>query len=576
MHLVRPAEHPTMDPPVRSNHICKPTINPLRRSLGETSSTNMEDDVMGNSRTANASTHQPTFAAMSRLIVGNPYDVHGPESIKAWHEVELQFAKAKRRGITAISTDVWWGLIEPSDGVFNFEYTDRLLRAIKSAGLKWVVILSLHQCGGNVGDGLNDVPIPRHVWDILGNLTPTRLASDVMYVSEYGNQSVEYVSCWATDLALPLYERMFRAFQKHYAAETETIVEVNVSLGPAGELRHPSYNIHDFSFKTGRVAYPTRGALQCYSALALTSFRRFAIGKYGDLDGVRQAWLMDEKTLPDINAIRPPSDADYFFKMRHCENLQYGRDFIDWYSSSLWSSGEKILSKAFEVFGSEGSAFAGIDIGAKVPGIHWCMGSRAGNSVMLGSRQAELCAGLIQTSQNDWDADRDGRGYRPLLSMFERVQQKSSLSRLVIHFTCLEMDDGRDGVEAQSLARTLVRWFGKEAAHQGIVVKGENALAGTVYSKRAWKLMRSALKLPHTNGWFEGLTILRVDDICEALPGEELERTVRFAKHVSTRKTTTQIEASASEEITSLLSGGGDTAVLGGSSTNVQALAGAA
>lgn len=532
---------------------------------------------MGNSRTANASTSQPTFAAMSRLIVGNPYDVTSPESIKAWHEVEQQFARAKRRGVTAISTDVWWGLIEPSDGVFDFRYPDRLLQAIKSAGLKWVVILSMHQCGGNVGDGLNDVPIPRHVWDILANQTPSRQTSDVKYVSEFGNQSVEYVSCWATDLALPLYERMMRAFQKHYAGETETIVEVNVSLGPAGELRHPSYNIHDFSTKTGRVAYPTRGALQCYSALALTSFRRFAIGKYGDLSGVRRAWSMDENTLPDIDAIRPPSDADYFFKMRHCENLQYGRDFIDWYTSSLWASGEKILSKAIEVFGSAGSAFAGIDIGAKVSGIHWGMGHRVGNSVVLGSRQAELCAGLIQTSQNDWDADRDGRGYRPLLSMFKRVQQKSSLSRLVVHFTCLEMDDGRDGVEAQSLARTLVRWFGKEAAHQGIVVKGENALAGTIYSKRAWKLMRSALKLPHTNGWFEGLTILRVDDICESLPGEEFERTVRFAKHVSTRKSTTQNEASASEEIASILGGGGDsTAVPGGSSNLVQALAGAA
>jgi hypothetical protein len=138
------------------------------------------------------------------------------------------------------------------------------------------------------------------------------------------------------------------------------------------------------------------------------------------------------------------------------------------------------------------------------------------------------------------------------------------------------LDDGRDGVEAQSLARTLVRWFGKEAARQGIVVKGENALAGTIYSKRAWKLMRSALKLPHTSGWFEGLTILRVDDICEPLPGEEFERTVRFAKHVSTRKSTTQNGASASEKIASIWGGGGDsTAVPGGLSNLVQALAGA-
>ncbi|MGC5341075.1 family 14 glycosylhydrolase, partial [Escherichia coli] len=74
---------------------------------------------------------------------------------------------AKSRGVKAISTDIWWGLIEPSNGVFNWTYTDRLLQAIKNAGLQWVVILSMHQCGGNVGDGANDVPLPRHIWDEL-------------------------------------------------------------------------------------------------------------------------------------------------------------------------------------------------------------------------------------------------------------------------------------------------------------------------------------------------------------------------------------------------------------------------
>jgi len=117
MNLVRSAVHPSVDTPVRLPAFCAfvaaadfghlardgeskythiTPINPLRRSLGEFSSTKSEDDVMDSSRTANTSTHQPTFAAMSRLIVGNPFDVSSPESIKAWQEVEAKFAQAKR------------------------------------------------------------------------------------------------------------------------------------------------------------------------------------------------------------------------------------------------------------------------------------------------------------------------------------------------------------------------------------------------------------------------------------------------------------------------------------------------
>ncbi len=199
MDLVRTAEHPHLDVSVCSPdfqaHIS--LVKQLRRSLGEFSSKLMEDDVMDPSTTLTTSTHRPTFAAMSRLIVGNPFDVTSPESIKAWRELEAKFAIAKSRGIKAISADIWWGLIEPRDGVFDFTYSDRMLQAIKSVGLQWVVLHSMHQCGGNVGDGTNDVPLPRHVWDILASRTPSGLVSDVQYVSEFGNQSVEYVSCWA-------------------------------------------------------------------------------------------------------------------------------------------------------------------------------------------------------------------------------------------------------------------------------------------------------------------------------------------------------------------------------------------
>ncbi len=81
------------------------------------------------------------------------------------------------------------------------------------------------------------------------------------------------------------------------------------------------------------------------------------------------------------------------------------------------------------------------------------------------------------------------------------------------HFTCLEMADGADGKKAMSLANSLVRWVGAEAKRQGVPVKGENALNFMLPIPQSWDLMRSALALPGQDGVYEGLTLLRINDV---------------------------------------------------------------
>ena len=450
-----------------------------------------------------------TINVMAPLVVGDPADPNNERCQSQWNEFDQHLQAVKVLGVDGVSTDVWWGLIEPSPGVFNWSYYDKLAAHIIKAGLKWVPILSFHQCGGNIGDNVY-VPVPAWIWGHLAQKSGIADVQAFKYVSEQGNASNEYVSVWATDLALDRYEAVMREFQRHFAPLAANILEVNISLGPAGELRYPSYNSHDQG-----SGYPTRGALQCYSSLARASLKEYMLEKYGSEAKAAAAWGVRQW---QGELIYPPGNVTDFFGRYDHVNTQFGRDFFDWYTDSLLSHGRKIMTLALQVFSSRGAAFKGIDLGAKVPGVHWRMGVNKNGHVMLSDRLAELTAGLIRTSLNDWTSDQDGRGYRPIVSLFKSLQSVRKGTRVVLHFTCLEMPDGGDRPDAFSLAHTLVVWMGEEARRQGVTIKGENALNWTLVNQSAWDNIRSVLAVPGVNGAYAGLTILRMGD-CLASQG---------------------------------------------------------
>jgi beta-amylase len=447
-----------------------------------------------------------TLSVMAPLLVGDPMRPTSEASKAEWKEFDRQLAEAKKLGVDSVSTDVWWGMVEPSKGKFDWSYYDKMSDHISKAGLKWVPILSFHQCGGNVGDNVS-VPLPSWLWADVAAKIPGATPESVKYKSEQGNTSTEYLSLWADKHAIDRYGSVMREFQTHFADKAKDIGEVNVSLGPAGELRYPSYNSHDQN-----AGYPTRGALQAYSDLAQASFKDFVLKKYGGEEGVAKAWNLDGLKAENI---KPPSEVTGFFERGDHFKLQYGRDFFDWYNQSLIDHGKHVMGTAVKVFGQPESAFYGIDLGAKIPGVHWRVGERQGDNINLGDRQAELTAGLIRTSRGDWDKDADGRGYRPLLSMFRELQpmRAGMGSRVVPAFTALEMKDGHDGPAGRTLPRTLATWVGQEATRQGLFIKGENALNGTLYNGESWDIMKSHLSLPKQHGDYHGLTFLRMSDV---------------------------------------------------------------
>lgn len=433
------------------------------------------------SATAATATNNPDFSA----------NVMAPLEVSNWTEFSNQLATVEAYGVDAVTVDVWWGKVEAAgDNQFNWSYYDQIFQVITSRGLDIVPIFSFHQCGGNVGDTCN-IPLPSWLWGKYTGATlngVTLDANGLKHRSEQGNYSNETVQGWATQLVQNEYQAFTQAFVARYGTTYATrMQEINVSLGPAGELRYPSYNSHDSG-----TGYPTRGALQAYSPLAIKSFQQWALAKYSTLAGINAAW---GSTVTTITQVQPPSNAGFFFSSGDYRTTQYGKDLIDWYNKSLVDHGERMLDT---VLAALGSSFPGAEIGYKIPGVHWSMTGPT-------PRAAEVAAGLIQTSV-DMYAVNTGRGYANIVGLANRVADSGR--GVILHFTCLEFNDENFAPQF-SQAKTLVGWVGAEAGRQGVKIKGENALAGGITSNNGWDNVNQAFD----NFPYLGMTVLRVGEV---------------------------------------------------------------
>ncbi len=419
-------------------------------------------------------------------------NVMAPLKVTDWAAFEADLETVAAYGVDAVSVDVWWGDVEgAADNRFDWSYYDRVFDVITSEGLDLAPILSFHQAGGNVGDDYTSL-LPSWLWTKYADVTyrgvelgPTGL----QHRSEQGNHSAESVQGWADRVVANEYRDFTRAFEQQYGdTYADEVVEVNVSLGPSGELRYPSYNQHDEG-----TGYPTRGALQAYSPLAVRDLQEEVLDRYGSLEAVNAAWGTGYTSEDQIG---PPEDAGAFFASLAYLDTQYGRDFVDWYNGSLVDHGERVLHTVVAALGGD---FPEADIGYKVPGIHWSMTNPAH------PRAAEVTTGLIQTSV-DLDSWATGHGYQRVVELANRFD--GGPREVVMHFTALEMDD-QDVAPQYSLAQTLVGWIGDYAYRAGVELKGENALAGGVQSDEGWDNIEEAFEQ-----WgYLGLTVLRMGDV---------------------------------------------------------------
>ncbi|KAG6664598.1 beta-amylase 1, chloroplastic-like [Carya illinoinensis] len=344
----------------------------------------------------------------------------------------------KSAGVEGVMMDVWWGLVErDAPGAYNWGGYTELLEMAKKHGLKVQAVMSFHQCGGNVGDSVT-IPLPNWAVEEIDR------DPDLAYTDQWGRRNHEYVSLGCDNLPVlkgrtpvQCYGDFMRAFRdnfKHLLGDT--IVEIQVGMGPAGELRYPSYPEQNGTWK-----FPGIGAFQCYDKYMLSGLKAAA----------------EAAGKPDWGSTGPtdaghynnwPEDATFFRKEGGGWNGPYGEFFLSWYSQMLLDHGERILTSAKSIFEN-----TGVKISVKVAGIHWHYGTR--------SHAPELTAGYYNTRFQD--------GYLPIAQMLARHDA-------VFNFTCIEMRDHEQPQDALCAPEKLVRQVALATHKAQVPLAGENAL----------------------------------------------------------------------------------------------------
>uniref|UniRef100_A0A0E0LLU2 Beta-amylase n=1 Tax=Oryza punctata TaxID=4537 RepID=A0A0E0LLU2_ORYPU len=387
----------------------------------------------------------PVYVMLPLGVVTTENELEDAEGLRA------QLRRLRREaGVDGVMADVWWGIVEGA-GPARYEWRAyrELFRVAQEEGLKVQAIMSFHACGGNVGDAVT-IPLPRWVRDV-GDDDP-----DVYYTSPGGARNQEYLTVGVDDrplfhgrTAIQLYADFMKSFRENMAdfLDSGLIVDIEVGLGPAGELRYPSYP------ESQGWEFPGIGQFQCYDKYLEEDFRAAAT------EAGHPEWELPDDAAGEYNDT--PEDTRFFAVDGGTYLTEAGTFFLTWYSNKLLEHGDRVLDEA-------NMAFLGcnLKLAAKVSGIHWWYRHP--------SHAAELAAGYYNVAGR-----RDG--YRPIARMLARHDGA------VLNFTCAEMRDSEQPPEAMSSPERLVRQALSAAWREGVEAACENALSR--YDRRGYNQM---------------------------------------------------------------------------------------
>lgn len=394
--------------------------------------------------------------------------------------LEKQLKELRAAGVDGVMGDVWWGIVE-SKGPKQYDWNAyrSLFELVQLCGLKIQAIMSFHQCGGNVGDAVN-IPLPQWVLDI-GESDP-----DIFYTNRTGNRNKEYLTIGADNqplfggrTAVEIYSDYMQSFRDNMSdfLDAGLVIDIEVGLGPAGELRYPSY-----PSSQGWV-FPGIGEFQCYDKYLKAEF----------LEAATSAGHPEWELPDNAGEYNDTPESTEFFGSNGTYLTEKGKFFLTWYSNKLLGHGDQILEEANKIFlGYK------VKLAAKVSGIHWWYKSD--------SHAAELTAGYYNLQ------DRDG--YRPIARMLSRHYA-------ILNFTCLEMRDSEQSASAKSGPQELVQQVLSGGWRENIEVAGENALARYDRSGYNQILLNARPNGVNKDGppklKMSGVTYLRLsDDLLEA------------------------------------------------------------
>jgi hypothetical protein len=392
-------------------------------------------------------------------------NVMAPTDIKTeqeWKSFEEQIDGLKELGVNSIATQIWWGKVEKNDNQFDWSYYVRLSNLIRSKGLNWIPHLSFHSCSKLTQIDCN-ISMPFWIW--------TKYEDNLKYVGESGEFSTEAVSVWATETILTEYKDFIISFKDRFQEHSQNVQEIILGIGPKGELRFPSIN-----------SVNEIGQNQAHSLLAKKSFRSFIKDKYKTIDNVNSIWAKEYLNFEEIDPLKTSE-----FNVQE----QRSKDFYHWYNKSLTDHAEILITTASRILVSEDSNFNHIELGIKIPNIHW-------------SREAELNAGLIRIDEN-FLSENLSLSYSHVLESISNSKTLTSNDSIFFNFTGLEKSN-REGV---SRAKDLVIQISQLALEKSIKIKGENSTTNKFGSNETWDNMWSAVQ----NNQYSGLTLYRIQDI---------------------------------------------------------------
>eukprot|EP00160_Parvularia_atlantis_P015484 Unigene4438_Nuclearia_a/m.13560 Unigene4438_Nuclearia_a/g.13560 ORF Unigene4438_Nuclearia_a/g.13560 Unigene4438_Nuclearia_a/m.13560 type:complete len:472 (+) Unigene4438_Nuclearia_a:48-1463(+) len=372
----------------------------------------------------------PVFVMMPLAIVSpsNSSRLANPEQLRAW------LGQVAVAGAEGVMCDFWWGVVEGA-GPRKYDWAAyrELMGLVRAVDLDLNVVLSFHQCGGNVNDDCN-IPLPSWV----------RSSSGIWYKDRAGIETREYISLGADEAPLADGRTPVQAYADYIASFIDAfrnelaagvIDDVEVGMGPAGELRYPSYPLDRWTF-------PGVGEFQCYDGYMLESLRSAAaaIGRpeWGN-GGPSNAGTYNSR----------PEDTGFFNSGFDNYASDYGRFFLEWYSGELLKHAERILAQATPQF----APFDDVVLSVKISGVHWLYNHP--------SHAAELTAGYYNTN---------GR------NAYDELAQHFAPFNAAFDFTCLEMRNSEQPSEARANPEALVAQSRAAAFGRGVIYRGENAL----------------------------------------------------------------------------------------------------
>ena len=238
-------------------------------------------------------------------------------------------------GVYGVMVDVWWGQVQRAGPLeYNFNGYVEVVEMARSLGLKVQPIASFHAC--------EHVSLPPWVYDVENE--------DIFYKDAEGNTMKEYLS-WGVDdkalfygrTAVQLYADFMEVmYSKLLRGNTDIITGVHVGLGPAGELRYPSYR---------QDSYPNVGAFQCYDVHMLEDLKQHS-QRAGYEDGFAPPTNAGSyhSNVHEMEYFNPDGDAGPTYRSAH------GKFFLEWYSQRLIDHGARVLAAAKRKIGGMSSS----------------------------------------------------------------------------------------------------------------------------------------------------------------------------------------------------------------------------